>query len=228
MLYLAPLLGLMPKATLAAVLVATTVGLVKPKELKAIAGVRKREFGWALVALVGVLAFGTQNGILLAVGISLLHLMYEANNPDVYQLRRKPGTAVFRPVAAEHPEDESIPGMLIVRAEGRMTFASAPNAGERLWELIRAERPQVVLLDCSAIPDIEYTALRMLENFERNLARAGMSLWLAELNPEPFRSISKIGLGATLGPQRMHHTIENAVRAHLGTGDTGTAKGGST
>jgi MFS superfamily sulfate permease-like transporter len=214
LLFLAPLVGLMPQAVLAAIVVVTTMGLLSPAEFRAIAAVRGAEFRWALAALAGVVLLGTLNGILLAVAISVLALARQANHPRVYALRRKPGTDVFRPASESHPDDESIPGMLVVRAEGRMTFASAPRAGEHLWALVRAEQPRVLLLDCSAIPDFEYTALRMLANFERDLGSSGVALWLAALNPEALRVIERSGLGRTLGRERMYFTVEHAVAAH--------------
>ena len=78
---------------------------------------------------------GTLEGILVAIAISVLTLVYQANHPLVYTLGRKPGTDVFRPRSVEHPGDESIPGLLIVRTEGRMTFASVPRVRERLAAL---------------------------------------------------------------------------------------------
>ncbi len=214
LLFLAPLVGLMPQATLAAVVVVTSMTLLSPKEFRAVAEFRGAEFRWMLVALAGVVLLGTLNGVFLAVWISLLGLMRQANHPDVYVLRRKPGTEIFRPTSEAHPGDESIPGMLIARAEGRMTFASAPRAGERLWELLCAEQPRVLLLDCSAVPDIEYTALRMLENLERYLAASGVSLWLAALNPEPLRLIRRSSLGQKLGSERMFFNVEQAVSTY--------------
>jgi MFS superfamily sulfate permease-like transporter len=215
LLFLAPLIGLMPQATLAAVVVVTSIGLLSPREFRAIAAIRGAEFRWALVALVGVVLLGTLNGILLAVAISVLALARQANHPRVYALRRKPGTDIFRPVSDAQPADEAVSGMLIVRTEGRMTFASAPRAGEQLWALVRAEQPRVLLLDCSAIPDFEYTALRMLESFERNLGSSSVALWLAALNPEALRVIERSGLGRTLGRKRMYFSVEHAVAAHV-------------
>ena len=78
----------------------------------------------------------------------MLSLMYQANNPMVYELRRKPGTNVFRPRSAEHREDESTPGLLIARIEGRVYFANAQNVGEKLRELVESAMPTALILDC--------------------------------------------------------------------------------
>ena len=69
-----------------------------------------------------------------------------------------------------------------------------------------------VLFDCSAIPDFEYTALKILTEAERMLV-SQESFYLAALNPEPLRLIQKSALGKTLGRQRMHFNLEEAVRA---------------
>jgi sulfate permease, SulP family len=119
-------------------------------------------------------------------------------------------------LGAAPPDDESIPGVLIVRVEERMTFASAPRAGEQLRALVQDAQPRVLVLDCSAIPDIEYTAPRMMENLERNLRASGVTLCLAGLNPEPLRLIDRSALGRTLGRERMFFSIEHAVDAHRG------------
>jgi SulP family sulfate permease len=214
LLFLAPLIALMPQATLAAVVVATTIGLLNPKDFRAIGRIRHRELWWALIAFAGVVILGTLPGILIAVAISLLVLLYQSNHPPVYAMGRKPGTDIFRPFSSEHPDDETFPGLLIVRTEGRMTFASAPRVGGRLWELIHEARPQVLVFDFDAVPDIEYTALIMLIEFEEKLREGGISLWLASLNPEALKVIERSPLGKTLGPNRMFFNLQQAVEAY--------------
>ena len=130
MLLLAPLIGLMPEATLAAVVIVYSIGLIKPAEFRSILQVRRTEFGWAVVAAAGVVLLGTLQGILVAIVVSLLALAYQAADPPVYVLGRKPGTNVFRPRSAEHPEDETFPGLLLLRPEGRLFFANAERVAE--------------------------------------------------------------------------------------------------
>lgn len=156
---------------------------------------------------------GTLQGILIAVAVSMLTLLYQANRPAVYEVGRKPGTDVYRPRRGEHAGDETIPGLLIVRTEGRMTFASAPQVVEPLQELIRAAGPQVVILECSAIPDFEYTALKALTHAEEKLRAMGITLWLAALNPAALRVVERSPLGPVLGHERMFVDLHAAVRA---------------
>ncbi|MFN2292571.1 MAG: SulP family inorganic anion transporter [Anaerolineae bacterium] len=215
LLFLAPLIGLMPQATLGALVLVAAAGLIKIPEFSKIARFRRVELTWALVAFAGVMVLGTLQGILVAVVVSLVMLIHQANHPPVYAVGRKPGTDVFRPLSEDHPEDETWPGLLLVRTEGRMHFASAPRTRESLKALIDQSVARVLVLDCSAIPDIEYTAVQLLAGFEERLREAGITLWLAALNPEPLRIIQRAPLGEILGGERMFPNLEQAVEAYL-------------
>ncbi|MEB3322557.1 MAG: SulP family inorganic anion transporter, partial [Synechococcaceae cyanobacterium] len=107
LLLLAPLIGRLPQAALAAVVVVTSFDLIAPREFLAIRRVRHQEFRWAVFALAGVVLLGTLKGILVAVVLSLLALAQQEMRPPVYAIARKPGTDVFRPRSAEHPDDET-------------------------------------------------------------------------------------------------------------------------
>ena len=214
LLFLAPLIGIMPQATLAAVVVATSIGLVNPAEFLSIRHIRHVEFRWAVVAFLGVIFLGTLKGILVAVIVSMLSLLHQANNPPVYALGRIPGTDVFRPHPEEHPGDETYEGLLMLRTEGRMHFASAPQAGQKMRALVQENNPKVVVLDLSAVPDIEYTALRMMTEAEENMREAGITLWLTALNPEALNVIRQAPLGLTLGRDRMFYNLKQAVEKY--------------
>ena len=213
LLFLAPLIELMPHATLAAVVIAYSIGLISPKEMVAIRQVRNMEFRWAVVACLGVMVLGTLKGIVVAIVLSLLGLMYLAYDPRVDELRRKPGTNVFRPRSPEHPEDETIPGLLIARPEDRLYFGNAANVSAKMQTLAKAADPKVVLLDCSAIPGFEYTALKMLVEGEEKQREQGRELWLAALNPEALELVRRTPLAERLGRERMFFTVEQAVAA---------------
>ena len=111
MFVLAPLVEVMPQATLVAVVLVYSSGLINPAEFNAIFKVRRREFLWIIVAFAGVVLLGTLKGIVVAIVVSLLALAYQVARPPVYVLGRKPGTNVFRPHSPEHPEDEIFPGV---------------------------------------------------------------------------------------------------------------------
>lgn len=214
LLLLAPVISIMPNATLAAVVVVYSVGLIKLGEFREISRVRKTEFYWAVVAFAGVALLGTLRGILVAVITSLLALAQQAYSPPVYVVGRKRNTHAFRPVSPEHMDDETWPGLLILRVEGRVFFANAQRIGDRMWPLIEQAKPSVITIDCSAIFDIEYTALKMLAEAEERLERDGITLWLSALNPNVFRAVSRSKLGEKLGPERMFFNLQAAVERY--------------
>jgi len=214
MLVLAPFIGLMPEATLAAVVIVYSIGLIRPAEFRAILNVRRTEFGWALVALVGVVLLGTLQGIVVAIVVSLVALAYQAADPPVHVLGRKPGTNVFRPRSAEHPEDESFDGLLLLRPEGRIFFANAEHIGGKMRSLVIEAKPRVVALDLGGVYDLEYTALRMLTEAEKREREHGVLLWLVGLNPGVLAMVQRSPLGEILGRQRMFFTLEQAVAAY--------------
>ena len=128
--FLAPLISLMPQATLGALVLVAAAGLIKVNEFQAIRQVSNRELVWALVAFAGVVLLGTLEGILVAVALSMLDLIFQENNPPVYEVGRKPGTNIDRPMI-DHPDDETVPGLLILRSEGNLHFASSPGQWRR-------------------------------------------------------------------------------------------------
>ena len=214
LLLLAPLIALMPNAVLAAVVVVYSIPLVKPAEFRAIARIRRTEFYWAAVAFLGVILLGTLKGIVVAVIVSLLALAQQAGNPPLRVLGRKRGTQVFRARSAQHADDETWPGLLLLRPEGRIFFANAERLGEKMRARIQEAKPKVVILDCRAVIDIEYTALRMLVAAEENLRREGIVLWLTALNPNVLEVVQRSGLGETLGRERMFFKLQTAVETY--------------
>jgi len=213
LLFLAPVVSLMPQAALAAVVIATTFPLVSPAEFAAIQSVRTRELWWAVAACLGVIFLGTLNGILMAVALSIVVLLIQSNRPPVYELARKPGTTIFRARTAEHPEDETFPGLLMLRTEGRLHFANASYVGDQVWARVNERKPRVVAFDMRAVPDIEYTALRELVDGEQRLRDAGGSLWLVALNPAVLHAVNRTPLAARLGRERMFMSLSQAVEA---------------
>ena len=221
MLFLAPLIGLMPEATLAAVVIVYSIGLIRPGEFAAILKIRRMEFIWAVAALAGVVFLGTLRGIVVAIVISLLALAYQAANPPVYVVGRKCGTNVFRPISREHPDDETFPGLLILRVEGGVFFGNVGTVAEKIRALILAAKPRVVMFDLRAVPNLEYTALKTLIEAERREREQGVLFWLVGMTPEVLEVVQRSPLGATLGRERMKFNLETAVAQYLAPGAPG-------
>ncbi len=214
MLFLSPLIGLMPQATLAAVVIVYSVGLIQPTDFRTILQIRRTEFVWAIAAFVGVMLLGTLKGILVSIIVSLVALMHQAANPPVHVLVRKRGTNVFRPRSDEH-DDESFPGLLVLRPEGRLFFVNMERVMDKMRPLVTEASPEVVVLDLSAVFDLEYTALKALTAAEQRLRDRGVALWLTGLTPDVFAMVRRAPLGEALGNERMLFNVEVAVARYL-------------
>jgi high affinity sulfate transporter 1 len=220
MLLLSPLIAWMPQATLAAVVIVYSIGLIQPQEFKEILKVRRTEFIWALTAFAGVMLLGTLRGIIVAIMLSLFALAYQAADPPVHVLLRKPGTNVFRPRSEEHPEDEAFAGLLLLRLDGRIFFANAEQIAHKIKPLVDEAKPTIVVLDLSGVPDIEYTALTMLTQAAKKQRERGVSFWLAGLNPDVLAVVRRSSLGKILGRESMYFNPETAVAKYLAMSST--------
>ncbi|VVO92166.1 SulP family inorganic anion transporter [Pseudomonas fluorescens] len=210
-LLIAPFIGLMPNATLAAVVIVYSTGLIQPSEFRDILLVRRTEFIWALVAMVGVMFLGTLQGIVVAIIVSLLALAYQVSDPPVHRLGRKPGTNIYRPSSTETDDDEHFEGLLLLRPEGRIFFANAEHLGSKIRPMIVEAAPSVVILDLRSVFDLEYTALKILTEAEQRLREKDISLWLVGMSPSVGAMVSHAPLGHALGNTRMFLNLEQAV-----------------
>ena len=230
MLFLAPLLGLLPHATLAAVVIVYSIVLIQPVEFLAIRKVRTMEFRWAVAAALGVLVFGTLDGIVVAIVLSLIGLSSQTAHPRLSIIGRKRGADVLRPLSPEHPDDETFEGLLILRPEGRLFFVNAQYVGERIQALVDQYKPRVVALDMSRVIDIEYSALATLMEGERRATAAGTTVWVAALNPGVLEVVRSSGFAERLGPERMLFNARAVIeryQAMRGTGPSGAGVAGA-
>ena len=211
MMFLAPLLGFMPHATLAAVVIVYSVGLIQPKEFRDILKVRTMEFRWAVIACLGVLVLGTLKGIVVAIIVSMIGLASQTASPVVAVLGRKRGTDELRPVSPEHPEIEPVPGLLIVRPMGRLFFVNAQSVQDQIAALVTQYQPRVLAVDLSRVTDIEYSALMGLMEAEQRATGRGAVVWLAGLNPSVRELVRHAGLDQRLGPDRLLFNAQAVV-----------------
>jgi SulP family sulfate permease len=211
MLLLATALGFLPHATLAAVVIFYSVTLIQPAEFRAIRSVRRMEFRWAVIACLGVLLFGTLQGIVVAIVVSLIGLASQTAHLQVSVIGRKRGTDVLRPLSPEHPDDETFEGLLIVRPEGRLYFLNAQYVADRVDALLEEHKPRVLAIDMSGVPDIEYSALQVLMEGEKRAADRGVTVWLAGLNPASLETVRRAGLDQRLGREGMLFSARAAI-----------------
>jgi MFS superfamily sulfate permease-like transporter len=212
---LTPLFNLLPQATLGATVLVAAVSLVRLDKFRHIAAVRRRDAGLAIAAAVAVVLFGALEGILFAVALSMMTLLFELNHPQVYVLGRKPGTTDFRDLA-HHPQDETFPGLLIVHPVGRIYFANYERVNHRILDLAQAAQTpvKVLLMDASSISDLEYTVLDGLGRFSGELKGRGITLWVAGFNPTALEMVQRFMVVSQVRTEYIYDCVEDAVDAY--------------
>src|SRR3954465_13421168 len=135
LLVLAPLFSDLPKAVLGAIIIdAVVFGMIDVAELRRLHRVARFDFWVALAAIIAVLSAGVLAGVVIGVGLSLGWLVYVTTRPPMPLLGREPGTHVFRDIV-ENPDDETFPGIVVLRLDGGLFFATSEALEDRVREL---------------------------------------------------------------------------------------------
>jgi high affinity sulfate transporter 1 len=214
LLFLTGLVQNLPKAVLAAIVLIAVKGLIDLRGIARLRRVSRFEFRVAMVALVGVLAFGILKGVLLASVASILMLLARAADPPIAFLGRVPGTRYFSNLAT-HPENERIAGVLVVRVAGALLYFNAENVRRAVLERARAEGPglRLVVIDMSSSPNIDLAAAHMLADLRADLAAHDVRLALAEASRATRALLRDEGLGDTLPADDRRIPVDEAVDA---------------
>jgi SulP family sulfate permease len=225
LLFLTGLFESLPEATLGAIVIAALIELVDipslvgyyrvwTGRLGSIYGPAARpDFIAALAALFGVLVFDTLPGLFIGIAVSLLLLLYRASRPNVAVLGRVPGAYHHWGDVARHPENEQVPGVVVLRVESGLFFANADHVRETIRERSVGGGVRAVVLDAQTMPFVDVTAARMLNDLRQDLASEGISLLLAR-DVGQVRDVMRSSRpdGAT-GEDRVFATVEEAVEA---------------
>ena len=178
LLFLTTLLDDLPKATLAAIVLAAVAGLIDIPALLRMWRVSRIDFYAAVTALGAVLVLGILQGILLAATASILLLLFRASRPHVAYLGRIPGTDRYSDLL-RHAENEPLPGVIAFRPEASLIYVNADGVLESVMRRIHASDPsdvRLVVCDLSASPHIDLAGARMLHDLHDALSARGISL----------------------------------------------------
>jgi len=139
---LAPLFQNLPNAVLGAIVIAATLGLINIDEMRRYWRWRRTDFVIAVTAMVGVLLTTVLTGMIVAVLLSVLLLLYRASRPYVAVLGRMPGRAATFGDLARHPDAEPVPHLVIVRLDAPLYFFNANVAKGQILDILAAQEPQ--------------------------------------------------------------------------------------
>lgn len=218
-LFLTPLFFNLPEATLAAIVVIAIAGMVKVRPMQRLYRVKKFDFWLAVIAFLGVVTFDeVLTGLLVAVIVSLLALIYRASQSRLSVLGREPGQLTFVE-RKHHPEALPTPGMLIVRPDEGLFFANAASLRDAIQRQIDTseESISIVLLDLAMTNDLDVPSANMLAEFDEALKTQGIHLLLIRVR-EPVRQIlDRSGATTEIGPENFYSSVIDAVLDHLNT-----------
>ena len=217
---LAPVFSHLPKAVLGAVIIdAVLFGMIDLAELRRLRRVARIDFLISVAAILGVLSVGVLAGVAVGVVLSLGWLVYVAATPQMPVLAREPGTNVYRELD-EHPGDETVPGIVVLRLDSGLFFATSEALDARTREVIAGGEPRVqaVVLNLEGVDFVDSQGAAKLLELHEVAQAENVVLRLARVKPHVLDVLELDGVAEALGRDRIHRTLHEAVDAQLAGG----------
>jgi high affinity sulfate transporter 1 len=214
LLYLGPLIRLLPLPALGAILVSAAIGMIDLGALREIRRISRVEFAFALIALFGPVAFGVLQGVAVAIAASLGYVLHKGMHPRVVRLGRIPGRPGFYKLH-RHADARPVPGLGVVLIEGDLLFFAVDNVKAALLAQTDdlTEDIRWVVFDTSVMSQIDSTGAAMLLETSRTLAKVGIPLGLSGLHNDVRQLLDRAGVIAEIGPDMVFDNLEDAVDA---------------
>ena len=218
LLVLAPLFSDLPTPVLAALIIEAVVsGMMDVPEMRRLARVQRFDFWIAIAAIVGTLVFGVLAGVIVGIVLSLVWLISVATRPRMPLLGREPSSEVFRELD-EHPDDERFPGIVVLRLDGGLFFATSDALEDRIREVALSTGDVTgMVLDCEGVDFIDSQGSGKIREILELTERAGVTLCFARVKPVVIDLLRRDGVLDRIGDGRSHRTIFGAVQWLLAT-----------
>jgi SulP family sulfate permease len=230
LLVLAPLFADLPSPILGAIVITGVLSLIDVDEMRRFWRWRRTDFVLAMSAMVGVLLTTVLVGMLIAVLLSVVLVLFRASRPYVAALGRMPGYRATFGDLARHPEAEPVPGLVIVRIDAPLYFFNANVARAQIDELVAASpEARGVLLDLAATSDLDVTTADMLQELVRELRARDIEVMLAQVKGTVRDRLRRTALAEEIGEDRIYLSVGSAVtdfgRRRPEAGSAGEAPG---
>lgn len=214
LLVAAGLISPLPRAVLSAIVIHAVWRLVQPSAFGRYRRIRRNDFVGSLVAFGGVLLLGPLNGLLIAIGQSLLGLVYRSMQVEIDVLGKVAHEKAAYGAVAHDPTRETIPGVLVLRPNGPVFWANADPVFERISRLLR-DHPDtcVLVLDLEASNQLDTTTAERLEGLLTDLRARGRDLFLVRVFGNVKRVLERTGFLERLGEEHVWHSISASVKA---------------
>ena len=230
LLVLAPVFSVLPKPVLAALIIeAVVMGMMDVPEMRRLARVARFDFWIAIAAIIATLLVGVLAGVMVGIGLSLIWLISVATRPHMPLMGRERGTHVFRGLD-DHPGDEQYPGVVVLRLDGGLFFATSDALEDRVRE-VALSMPGItgIVLDCEGIDFIDSQGSAKMREIHELTGQAGITLRLARLKPAVRDLLARDGILGGIGEENIHGNVDHAVEAQIaasGDGSRFTSPGG--
>jgi len=217
LLLVAPnLLQHLPAAALAAVVIASAIGLIEVADLIRILRIQRWEFWLSIVCFVGVAVLGAIPGIGLAIAIAIIEFLWDGWRPHSAVLGRAEGVKGYHDIT-RYPDARQIPGLVLFRWDAPLFFANAEWFKERVLD-VAAKSPTPVrwfVVTAEPVTSVDVTAADTLAELDKALHAAGIELCFAELKDPVKDKLKRFGLLAQIGERFFFPTIGAAVSSYL-------------
>lgn len=212
LLLLTPIFYFLPMPILAAIIIVSALNLIDISEFRALYTTKRSEGLIAIFTAVCTLLVGIQEGILLGVVASMLHILYKYSRPNVAELGIIPGTRLFKNLD-RNPEAEPIEGVLILRVDASFSFINADFFRDYIIEKSRERNDSThyVVIDGSTINTLDTTATEKLKSMITTLRNWDIELYIAGLKGPVRDVIDNSGLRDYLGDDHYFREPHEAV-----------------
>ena len=190
------------------------MSLVDIRALRHIWRFSRGEFFVAIAALVGVLGSGPVNGVLLGAAMSIVLLLRQGARPRVIELARVPGTIHFAD-RLRHPENQQIPGVLVIRCESALLYFNVEYVRERVLDIL-AKRPDgvgLVVFYVGAVPKVDLSGAELLADLLKTFRARAIDFRLADTHGEVRDALRRIGFEQQYGLLETGQTVDVVVTA---------------
>jgi high affinity sulfate transporter 1 len=212
-LFFTPFFAPLPEAVLAAVVIVAITGMIKVRTIRRLYRLNRMDFALAIVAMLGVLTFEALEGLLIAVIVSLLALVWRASQPRLSVLGREPGRFIFSD-SRRHPENKTLPGLLILRPDQGLFFANADSLHNEVVELVQNSDPpvRIVLLDLEMSNQLDVPSVDMLAELKKVLEKQGLELWLSRVHGQVYDALVQSDVLKQGAPNNVYaRTLESSL-----------------
>ena len=214
------LLRHLPNAALAAVVIASAIGLLEISDLRRIYRIQRWEFWLSIVCLVGVAVLGAIPGIGLAIAIAVIEFLWDGWRPHSAVLGHAEGVRGYHDIT-RYSHARQIPGLVLFRWDAPLFFANAELFKQRVLDAVANAPTKVKWMVVTAEPvtSVDVTAADVLAELKSALNEAGVELFFAELKDPVKDKLKRFGLFTQIGEDRFFPTISAAVEHYLGSHD---------